>query len=188
MRRQEGRVKRYKVRGIRYKVRGLAAFGSSGRKEPLSIFASHLPPPTSHRGFTLLELLVVLLLMAIITGFGAIYFAGKAGGSRTTQTAREITVALRQGRALAAETGEEQTLLVDFDSRSYGIEGKRTKVIPADIAIIISDPFQGEIGRGKYNIHLSPSGGVQGGTIHLTKGQSTTNIYLDPVVGARVGK
>jgi general secretion pathway protein I len=65
MMRREGRGKRYKVRGIRYKVRGLAAFGCSGRKEPLSIFASHLPPPTSHQGFTLLEVLLALVIVGI---------------------------------------------------------------------------------------------------------------------------
>jgi general secretion pathway protein H len=162
--------------------RVLTAVNRGGPNHQLSI-VNH-----QSRGFTLLELLVVLVLMSIITGFSAIYFAGKAGGPRAAQTARDITGVLRQGRALAAETGEEQTLLVDFDSRSFGIEGKRTKVIPADLTIKISDPFQGEISQGKYSIHLSPTGAVQGGTIHLTKGQSTTNIYLDPVVGARVGK
>jgi prepilin-type N-terminal cleavage/methylation domain-containing protein len=139
-------------------------------------------------GFTLLEILVVIVLMAIIAGFGVIYFAGSAGGSRTTQTARDISVAVKQGRALAVETGEEQVLLVDIDSRSFGIEGKRTKTIPSDIAVTVSDPLQGDLLRGKYTIRILPSGGVQSATIHLSKGQSKTDIYLDPVVGAKVVK
>jgi prepilin-type N-terminal cleavage/methylation domain-containing protein len=145
-------------------------------------------PIRNHHAFTLLEILVVMILMALVAGFVMVYFAGNMGKSHVAGTARDLSSAIRQGRALAVERGEEQILLLDLDTRTFGIEGKGVRTIPPDITLTIADPLQGETGRGKHAFHLLPSGGVQGGAVTLSKGQSVINVFPDPVVGVRGGK
>jgi type II secretion system protein H len=138
--------------------------------------------------FTLIEVVVVLALMSLMTGFGAVYFAGNVGSARITKIAREMSGAVRYGRALAAETGTVQSVVFDLDSRSYGIEGRTARSLPADVAMRINDQPGGETNRGKHAIRLLPSGAVQGGVIVLQKGRSIVTIFPDPIIGVRVVK
>jgi type II secretion system protein H len=140
------------------------------------------------RGFTLIEVIVVLTLMSLIMGLGAVYFAGNSASSKIARSVREISGAVRYGRVLAAETGSVQSMIFDLDAHSYGIEGRTTRNIPADIAIRITDGLEAETNRGKHTVYMLPSGAVQGGTIVLQKGQSTVSIHPDPIVGVAVVK
>jgi type II secretion system protein H len=138
------------------------------------------------RGFTLLEIIVVLAIMSLMTGLGAVYFAGNVGSSRVAKSARDVAGTIRYGRALAAESGEAQSVAFNLESRSYGIGGRTARFLPADIAMRIIDQSLGEVNRGTYSVRLLPSGAVQGGTIVLQKGRSIVSIYPDPVVGVTV--
>ncbi len=146
------------------------------------------PIHDSRSAFTLIEVMVVIALMAIVFGLTAVYFAGNLTSSRVAKTARDVSEVIRYGRLLAAESGNAQSVVFNLESRSYGIEGKTAKVLPADIEIRITDQFQGETSRGQHSIQLLPSGGVQGGTIILQKGRSVASVIPDPIVGVIVVK
>jgi hypothetical protein len=103
-------------------------------------------------------------------------------------TAREISGTIRYGRVLAAERGEDQTVLFDLDVKAYGIEGRPLKALPADISVKAADPVQGETSRGKWRVRLLASGGIEGDTIFLSKGGTSIAISPDPVVGVKVAK
>jgi prepilin-type N-terminal cleavage/methylation domain-containing protein len=150
--------------------------------------SSVLSPQSSSSAFTLIEVIVVMALMALVTGLGAVYFAGNVGSSRVARSARDVAGTIRYGRALAAESGEARFVVFNLDSRSYAIEGRQPKVLPADIAMRVVDQLRGELSRGTHSMRLLPSGGVEGGTIVLQKGRSIVNIYPDPVVGVTVVK
>jgi hypothetical protein len=126
--------------------------------------------------------------MSLSISLGAVYFAGNRTSSRVAGTAREVSGVIRHGRALAAETGEAQSVVFDLKSRTYGIEGRTPKSVPADIGMLIVDQLQGELSRGTYSMHILPSGGIQGGMIILQKGQTRVNVYPDPIVGVTVVK
>jgi general secretion pathway protein H len=150
---------------------------------------SDLPRPIlPSAGFTLLELLVVMALMALVMGFATLYFAGNMSKSKVSTSARELSATLRYGRLLAAEKGEEQRLLINLDSRTFAIVGRAARTIPSDITLTVSDSVRGDIYRGTYEVRLLPTGGVQGGIITLTKGRTVATVVPDPVVGARVVK
>lgn len=139
-------------------------------------------------GFTLLELIIVLFLIALILGLSAILFVNILPSSRLNATAREMSATIRHAKHLALINGEKQTITINLDSGSYGMEGIIHKNIPSGITIKVIDPLLGEIRNGEYTIIFSATGGMEGGTIVLSTNKKTASIQLDPVVGSVVIK
>ena len=50
----------------------------------------------------------------------------------------------------------------------------------------VLDPVSGEVLSGSYQFILSPTGGVEGGTIVLWSSKRSATIQLDPIVGTVV--
>jgi len=138
------------------------------------------------RGFTLLELIIVLFFMALILGLSTLFFANTLPSSRLNATAREISATIRHARDLALINSQKQTVTINLDSRYYGIEGIAGKNIASDIGLKVIDPLLGEIHKGEYPIVIDSTGAMEGGTIILSGGKKTLSIQLDPVVGSVV--
>jgi general secretion pathway protein H len=139
-------------------------------------------------GFTLLEIIIVLSLITLILGLSTVFFAGYLPSVKFNATGREISGLIRQARSLARMNTESRTVIIDLDSRTYGIVGLGTKSFPPDVLIKVIDPFSGEIIRGKYPIVFNSTGGMSGGTILLSSGRKLIRIDLDPITGAVIIK
>ncbi len=140
-----------------------------------------------NKGFTLLELIIVLFLISLILGMSVVYFANFLPSNRFKATVRDLSTTIRQARALANIHGERQIVTIDLDSKKYGIDGRSTKYIPPDVKIMISDPVSGDIQKGKYHF-IVHSIGIEGGTIVLWDNRRKASIQIDPVVGSLVIK
>lgn len=140
-----------------------------------------------NKGFTILELLIVLFLIVLILGLSILFFANFLTSHKFNATVRDISTTIKQARALAQIHGERQTFTIDLDAKKYWIEGHEAKDIPSDIKIMIKDPMFGEIHEGKYNFILHEIG-VEGGEIVLSGNKKSASIQLDPVVGSMVIK
>jgi hypothetical protein len=138
------------------------------------------------KGFILLELIIVLVLITVILGLGSIFFANSLPSYKFNATVRNISSTIKQARALARIHEETETVTIDMDSRKYGLEGRDPKDIPAGIAIKVIDPVSGEVQTGKYHFVLYPTGGMEGGTVVLWNAKKSTSIQLDPIVGTVV--
>ncbi|HME46397.1 MAG TPA: prepilin-type N-terminal cleavage/methylation domain-containing protein [Syntrophorhabdales bacterium] len=134
-------------------------------------------------GFTLIELAVVLFLMALIAGLSAIFFGNTLPSAKLTATGRELSATIRQARSLAQLKGTSQTVLVNLDTRRYGIEGRSTKSIPPEIGMKLLDPLLGEVQGGTYRILFEATGGIEGATIDLWNRNRSLRIVTDPVLG-----
>lgn len=140
-------------------------------------------------GFTLLELMIVMVLVALIAGLAAVFFANTLPSSKFNATAREIITTIRYARSLARTQNENQTITIDLDSKKYGIEGRGEKTIPADVNIkVIDNTSRQEIRSGKCVLVFPAVGGAEGGTIVLWTGKKSVAINLDPIVGSVVTK
>jgi len=136
------------------------------------------------KGFTLMELLMVVFLITIILSLSAFFFAGFLPASQFNATGREISAALQRTRSLARLNMQSQSFTIDLDNRSYESSGTSVKYIPAGISIKVIDPFSGEISHGKHSIIFNPTGSMAGGTIILSQKKRLLYIELDPVTGA----
>jgi len=142
----------------------------------------------NNRGFTLLEVIIVLLLISLIMGLTTLYFANALPTSKFNAAARELAATIRYARTLALIKGKFQTLNIDLDAKKYGIEGRGDKSLDSGTTITVLDPSAGEVRNGIYHVYFEPSGGVEGGTIVLASGKKQISIGLDPVVGSVVIK
>lgn len=139
-------------------------------------------------GFTLLELMVVMVLITLVIGISTVFFANTLTSSEFNTTIRDIATTIRHARSLAQIHGERKAVTIDLDSKTYWIEGKKVREIPSDIQIKIIDPLYGDIFEGKYQIVSNAMGGVYGGTIVLWNDKKTVTIQPDPIVGSVVVK
>ena len=140
------------------------------------------------KGFTLLEVIIVLVLITVMVGMSAVFVVGYLPSHKLTAAGREISGMIRHARSLARMNMDSRTVTIDLDNGSYGMEGGGTKSLPTDAAIRIIDPLLGEITRGAYPITINSAGGIRGGTIILSRENKVIRIELDPITGAAMIK
>ena len=140
----------------------------------------------SGAGFTLIELTIVIFLMLLMLAIVSINFASRLSSNKLHTTAREISSALRNARALTYLKGEQQTVEFDLEAKRYGLVGQGGKELPEDMTITITDPIQGELNKGKWQAIFFPEGGISGGTIILSTKKAEVRLKVDPIVGSVV--
>lgn len=139
-------------------------------------------------GFTLIELMVVLVIIMAVFGLSSVFFASSLPSARLGSTGRELSATLRYARLLAREEGRSKKVAIDLDRGRYMIEGIQTKNIPEGVSVRITDPVSGEITRGGYSFTFHEYGMAEGGDITLSTKKRSLRIELDPVLGAVVIK
>jgi prepilin-type N-terminal cleavage/methylation domain-containing protein len=143
-------------------------------------------PGKNSQGFTLIELTIVLFLGTLLLGLTTLFFAQTLASGRLTATARELSATIRKARSLARVSDTQQVLTFDLDGREYGLSGHPPKKVPAQLALRIVDPYQGEIRTGKYQLLVNSHRGLEGGTFYLSSKKRTIQVQLDPIVGSVV--
>ena len=137
-------------------------------------------------GFTLIEIMMVMVLIVIVLGVSTIFFANRLPSENLNTAGREMSAMLRFARLLAKNSGEERSVFINLDTGKYGISGVQTRTVPRDISVKIIDPLKGEVLRGEHSITFSDTGSVTSERIALTGGKRSLYIDLDPVLGAVV--
>ena len=142
----------------------------------------------SRKGFTLLELLIVMTIITIMLSISTVYISSALPSSRFNSTVRNMAATIRHAKYLLQKSGKKQVVTINIDSKKYGIEGQSEKEIPKGIDLKIIDTFEGEIDEGIFRLPFSNSGWPGGGTIVLSYKKREVKINIDPVVGATIIK
>lgn len=137
-----------------------------------------------YKGFTLMEVIIVLFLVTLMVGLSAVFFSNFLPLVKFNAAGREMSSMIRHARSLARMKMESQTFVIDLDGKTYGIEGLPTKLIPQDSSIKIIDPSSGEIVQGRYSMVFNPSGTTGGATIIMSLRKKVLRIDMDPITGA----
>jgi type II secretion system protein H len=140
------------------------------------------------KGFTLLELIIVMFLISLIASVSTVFFVNALPAGKFDATVREIATTIKQARALARITGKGQAVVIDLDAKRYGIEGRRERAIPRNMGIEVVDPLSGEVRQGKYRLTFRADGGFEGGTVVVSSRNKSVSINIDPIVGSVVVK
>lgn len=140
----------------------------------------------NYKGFTLLELIIVIFLISLMLGLSAVFFANTLPSGRLNATVREMTAMIKYARSFASINGEPQTVTLDLDAKRYGIEGRGYRKIPTDVNIMVIDALEGEVNNGQYPLIFYASGAVDAGGIVLWNDKKKVTIQMDPVVGSVV--
>jgi len=136
------------------------------------------------RGFTLLELVVVLFV--VVLGFSVIGL-NLASGSDSTEiraAARDMVSALRYARGQALMTREETTVAINLDNKNYTVSGRDKQYkIPETIEITVVTAQTELNGEGSANIRFFADGSSTGGRVTLERDHSVWKIDINWLTG-----
>ena len=121
------------------------------------------------RGFTLIELVVVLAIAGLLIALVPVAFNKMQEGSQYRDVVRGLVTGLRKARQQALASGHDVAFQVDHEKREFGITGARQMPFPN--AIEVKTTF-GQLDSPATNpavIVFLPEGGSTGGTVELVR-------------------
>lgn len=139
---------------------------------------------TKAKGFTLIEMIVVIVLVAIM----ATVVASNIGAGNQTATlngaVREISSALRFARGHALTHSKETSFKFNLKENSYQVTHKsKTFKISADIEVTL-DIAQSQISEDKVGaMRFFPDGSSTGGRITLEMGENKRQLDVNWLTG-----
>jgi general secretion pathway protein H len=138
---------------------------------------------TGDGGFTLIELMVAVAILALAA---ALFAPGRLGGSEVLEgksAAREIAAGLRRARSAAIVSGTETVFLIDVDKRVYAAPGAAPAPLPAKARLAMRTGAAELKGGGSGGIRFFPDGGSTGGGVSLEEGGRSWTIRVDWMTG-----
>ena len=118
--------------------------------------------PRGHSGFTLVELLVVMALLALVVGLVATSLSRSISGAESRVAARKIVAALRYTRTQAILQKTETVFMVDTEERSYQAPDRNEVVLPEGIDVLLTTARSELTSETAGGIRFFPDGGSTG--------------------------
>ena len=135
------------------------------------------------RGFTLLELLTVLLILSLVA---AIVVPSLGGGAKLElkAAARTLASGLRQTRNEALNHNRSATLSVDVDRREFQVPGEqRARKLPRRMEIVLYTARSEQLNGKRGAIRFFPDGSSTGGRITLSMDSLQYLVNVDWLTG-----
>jgi len=120
------------------------------------------------RGFTLVEVMVVMVIIALVMGMVATSMSGSVSGAEARAASRKMVASLRYTRARAILDKTEKVFLVNTDNRSYQAPGRKQIKLPEGVDITVTTARSEITSEDVAGIRFFPDGGSTGGHIELT--------------------
>lgn len=135
--------------------------------------------PGASRGFTLLEMLVVIVLMSI--GIGVVGFGLHKGLQQAAdrQLLGQIVQALRTTRSAAIISGQPRETSFDLDRRTFQAPGKRPQQWPAEVGVQLNTAADLNAAVAFY-----PDGTSSGGNLLVFQGERRWRIDIGWLTGS----
>jgi general secretion pathway protein H len=140
-------------------------------------------PRAAEAGFTLVELLVTLGLLALAYGMVAPSLGRAIGSSDMRIASRDLVAALREARSTAIVGGREVRFIVDASAGAYGI-GQARRPIPRGFDIAADVPDSRRLSQRVAAIDFFPDGASTGGHVVLAvRGGARVALDVDWLTG-----
>ncbi|NUR22073.1 MAG: prepilin-type N-terminal cleavage/methylation domain-containing protein [Frateuria sp.] len=144
--------------------------------------------PVAHsrhaRGFTLLEMLAVILLIGIAAAAVSVSVSQGLASARVRAASVELAAALRATRTQAIVKGKDQTFDMDTRAASYRAAGGKQVALPKGMALSITSAREDQPDNHTGRIRFFPDGSSTGGHIVLQRGARRWQINVAWLTGA----
>jgi len=120
------------------------------------------------RGFTLVEIMVVMVIITLVLGMVATSMSSSISGAEARSAARKLVASLRYTRARAIIDKSEQVFEVNTENRSYQAPGREQVNLPEGVDVTITTARSEITSEDVAAIRFFPDGGSTGGHIELT--------------------
>lgn len=137
----------------------------------------------SKRGFTLLELIVVLFIISLVAAIILPSFAG-FGERKLKSEAREMASILRYMNDSAVSRKETFIMKFDFNEGTVywkGPDGEKTKRF--DDVTAVTTQSQGRVSNGEVIVFFEPLGIQENLSVHMSKGDKEMTITMNHLSG-----
>jgi len=140
--------------------------------------------PRAAAGFTMLELMVVLVVMALVYAIAMPKISAGMPSTELKGAARQLAAGLRKARSEAVTQKQEAALTLDVEQHRFDVSGdKRTYALPAKLEISLFTA-QSEMLRDKVgSIRFFPDGSSTGGRITVGFGERKYHVNVDWLTG-----
>lgn len=137
----------------------------------------------ARRGFTLVELLVVLAIAALAMAAVPSLFSAAMPGLEMKSAARRTLTSLRLTRELAIRQGTDLALIVDVEERRLDVPGHRSLSLPKRLELRLEAAEREMIDEQRGAIRFFPDGSSTGGRILISLGDSGYQVGVTWLTG-----
>lgn len=134
-------------------------------------------------GFTLLEMLVVILLIGIAAAAVSVSVTQGLASARINAASGEIAAALRATRAQAIVQGKEQHFDVDLRAGTYSDAKRKDVRLPKGLKLSVTSALEDRPNQHTGRIRFFPDGSSTGGHITLKSGRRQWRINVSWLTG-----
>ena len=142
-------------------------------------------------GFTLLELVVVLVVAGLLFGLGGPSVGALYDTMQYREAVREVVSAAKNGRRDAFASGQPLDLLIDTDrnmfaltNQSQSVEKLKFRTLPEALDITVVYAAEVSPKPGLAAIRFYPAGGSSGGEITMARPNgSGVHVTIDWLLG-----
>lgn len=139
---------------------------------------------SNQAGFTLVEVLVVLAMIALAAAVAMPQALGSRQRLALEAAAIDIASEMKSARAAAIRTNTEQTLTIDTVSRRYTRDGwTEARPLPGQFTVALDTIRTEQTGSAAGRIRFYPDGSATGGRVILSSGPRRAVVAIDWLTG-----
>lgn len=134
------------------------------------------------RGFTLIELMLVIVLIAMAYVLVPRYLFSGVSGADLKASSRDIAAGLRMARAEAVTSRRDTSLVLDLDKRNFTVAGG-TRQLPEAVELKLFTAQSEIVNERQGAIRFFPDGSSTGGRITVASGERKYEVDVDWLTG-----
>jgi len=134
-------------------------------------------------GFTLLEILIVLVILALFAGLAGSRILGTAGRSSLGTATTEVASLLRRARSEAIVRNTPVEVQIDVDAASFRIVGDRSYKAPDRLKVTLFAAATDRTTSNVGEIRFFPDGSSTGGEVTLATDDARQYVQVDWLTG-----
>jgi general secretion pathway protein H len=137
----------------------------------------------TQRGFTLIEIIAVMVLLSIIVAMVAMSFSKSMSGAKVEAASRDLVAALRYTRGQALVHSAQAALDIDLEHNTYQAPGKPIVRLPKEMRMQLVTAEIEQTSTSSGRIRFFPDGASTGGHITVFMGQRRWQINVSWLTG-----
>ena len=136
-------------------------------------------------GFTLLEILIVLVIGVLLVALVPPLLSGMSGATELRGAARQLAAGLRNARNEAVTRQQEAVLTLDLERRRFGVTGDPREIaLPESVALKLYTAQSELLDSATGGIRFFPDGSSTGGFITVSGPKLAYRVNVDWLTGA----
>jgi general secretion pathway protein H len=156
------------------------ASGHGGRGKALTRVGARA---SRARGFSLLEVIAVIALIALAIGVVTLSFSKIFTAAKVQAASRDLVAALRYTRGQAIVKGKEATFDLDLANNSYHAPGRGAVQLPKTMRLNLHTAMEEQTSETSGSIRFYPDGASTGGHISVLMDRTEWRINVDWLTG-----